>query len=259
QAAAQAKTYSGLLQQISNAYGDLWETIGFGITQNEKLLGELTKLRDVLTSGGLVDAVVKLAEVTATVTTKTIEFGQATADTVRGLIAYKDWVNSTQIDVSELEEATGGLTDKFSQLGSVLASVTVGPLLKLRAQFQELGEQARLTAKAEDGIAWSTEQMAKSFQSSVVAILEAEKGVDGLKESIEELSAAQNDEIASSDAFLSSLEKIGVVLESQTNAALEKNNALLREADALYKSGEITRRDFEAIERGIAIANRDTA
>lgn len=57
QAAAQAKTFSGVVTQVGNAYGDLAEQAGFAVTENEELLTALSTIRDVLLNGQTIKAI----------------------------------------------------------------------------------------------------------------------------------------------------------------------------------------------------------
>jgi len=74
----------------------------------------------------------------------------------------------------------------------------------------------------------------------------------------DDLTRNQNAEIESSDEFIKSLKRLGVVLESDVNAAFKEHEKLLEQSDEAYRRGEITRTDFEAIEKAVAQANVET-
>jgi len=254
QAAAQAKTYSGLVQQISNAYGDLKEKLGFAITQNEKITDSLTKLRDLLTSGGLVDAVKRLAEVTATAASKTADFGVAAVETVRGLAVYNTRVKELETTYSTLPRWLDINKIQLEALRFVYAG-TVKPIADLisysQQYFQELGKGAGVadaTRKIQD-------QMAESFQASVTKILAAQDAVRGYGESIDELRQKQSDAIAESDAYHDKLKELGIVLDTNVNAKIAENNRFLDEQRERFRYGEISADDYERSVTRVAIAN----
>lgn len=89
-AAEVAKTYGGLTQQISNAWGDLLETIGFAITKNESLLRILTSLRDTLSTGGLVDGVVRFAARMSDAFNATVDLVNGTRDLIAATREYRE-------------------------------------------------------------------------------------------------------------------------------------------------------------------------
>lgn len=100
QAQAQAKTFSGLVAQISNSFGDLKEKVGESITENEGLRESLGKLNTLLTSEGLVNAIEATAEAMVNVAVaaaegvkKTATFTQKFASRMREIdTAANAWV-----------------------------------------------------------------------------------------------------------------------------------------------------------------------
>lgn len=61
-AAADAKTYSGALAILGNAFGELQETAGKAVTGSDRVKEALSALKDVLTNEGLIAAVRMFAE-----------------------------------------------------------------------------------------------------------------------------------------------------------------------------------------------------
>ena len=91
------------------------------------------------------------------------------------------------------------------------------------------------------------------------AAAEATPEVERFAAAVNDVTEAQSEAIEDSDRFQEGLRKLGVTLESEVNEQLREQADLLLIADEAYRRGEITRRDFEAIERAIADAAEDSA
>lgn len=131
------------------------------------------------------------------------------------------------------------LTDFFGELkqGAIDLSaqlVTQGSFL-----LESVGLFGQQTAATREAVAASREAEA-AFQREAIAL--------------EKRTEAQRIAAEAEAAFLEATKELGVTLESEVNAKLEENAALLEEADALYRRGTITRRDFEAVQRAIVEA-----
>lgn len=89
------------------------------------------------------------------------------------------------------------------------------------------------------------------------AMLEAESAAKAEARALEQRAAAQEAAARAQDEFTEAVRALGVVLESDVSEKLRENNALLDQADELYRRGVITRRDFEEVERAVAEAERE--
>lgn len=243
------RTFSGLIIQMGNAWGDLKERVGLAIIENEKLIDSLSRLRDTMSEGALPAAISSVAEKTATFTTNSVEEVTSVQNVTLGLRAliteYVNLGNAIQHrnEMSELERQTWNFL--------------LGGLPILYERLKELGQATRELDGAEANLEKQNEALAAAFEKDILAILNTGKSVSDLKAEFQALTEAQQAEIDSSDAFLASLERIGVVLDSQVNVQIERNNSLLTEAQALYLNREITLKELEAIEQGVARANAE--
>ena len=148
QAAAQAKTYSGLMKQISNAFGDLKETLGLAITKNKELLEVMTSLRDVYTTGGLVDGIVSFAGGIAGAVTDTVNFARGAAEAATNL---KDWakeqvVLNAAITVAEAKhQLEYAILSKIYDLYSLIprAMTAYGEAINQQARAEALAAEAK--------------------------------------------------------------------------------------------------------------------
>lgn len=100
-------------------------------------------------------------------------------------------------------------------------------------------------------------QQTEATRAAAEASREAEAAFQAEARALEARSAAQKAAAESQDAFLAATRELGVVLEADVNAELEKNAALLEQADGFYRQGVITRADFERVSRGVAEAERE--
>lgn len=144
-----------------------------------------------------------------------------------------------------LSSFTEGLTEIKTR--ATLGAVSLGQLLGvLRDTNTVLVEQiqAQTEADAERRKAIQTEQQ----------LAEATRiANEAMQNSVDRLTASAD----ATKEFRSAVESLGVTLSRDINDELERNNETLERADLLYRSGEITRRDFEAIQRAVASAERD--
>lgn len=97
----------------------------------------------------------------------------------------------------------------------------------------------------------------EATRAAVAASREAEAAFQAEARALEARAAAQKSAAESQDAFLAATRELGVTLEADVNAELEKNAALLEQADGFYRQGVITRADFERVSRGVAEAERE--
>ena len=83
QARAQAETFSGVMQQLKNAFGDLQEKVGDAIIKNEGLRDGLKKLTQTLASEDAVNVVVALGKAIGAMTTAAVGFATAIPNFLR--------------------------------------------------------------------------------------------------------------------------------------------------------------------------------
>lgn len=255
-AAAAADTFRGRVSQVRNAFSDLLETLGESIIENERITRSLEAVRDVLTSGGFVDAVERLAEGFARLTSFTIDATRAYADYVRGLGAVVERTVDLLRETRGLATVFRAVEDSLGAVGRALGLVLT-PITETIGAIRELGRQQRLQAEAAEATAEQQERMSQAFEQSVGALLSAGSAAGSARREFEALAESQGDAVEESDDFLAAMERLGVTLESQVNAQIAENNRQLERADELLRRGEITRRDFEQIQRRIAEANRE--
>jgi len=133
-----------------------------------------------------------------------------------------------------------------SQLTSFFGTLkerTVGLAANFVAISQSMAEYVGWLEPASEG----SKKLAKASSEATEALKAKRLEMDALKKSQEAAATAE-------DAFLESLRDLGVVLDQDVNTKLEEHEALLAEADAFYRAGVITRQDFEAAERAVAVA-----
>lgn len=94
-------------------------------------------------------------------------------------------------------------------------------------------------------------------REAAAASRELEEAALAESRALEARAKAQQAAAIAQEEFTDAVKALGVVLESEVSTKLEENNALLAEADALYRQGIITRRDFEAVELAVAEAERE--
>jgi hypothetical protein len=134
-AQADAKKYGGLTQQLANAWGDLKEKVGFAITENEELLSVLTKIRDVFTTGKLVESVEKFAEGLSGAITTTIDFARGVREMVAALKEYDNQISTTSPGTELLKIALEGLIEKYAQGPEALTAW--GEAIRLQKEAEE--------------------------------------------------------------------------------------------------------------------------
>lgn len=100
-------------------------------------------------------------------------------------------------------------------------------------------------------------QQTEATRAAVAASREAEAAFQREAVALEARAASQRQAAESQAAFLAATKELGVTLEAEGTAKLEANNALLIQADELYRAGVITRADFERVSRAIAEAERE--
>jgi hypothetical protein len=290
-AAEAAKTYSGVIQQIGNAYGDLKERLGEAIIKNKEVLSSLTSLRDLLTSGGLVDAISSFASFIAEATSATIDFAVAlkniSVGTAAAVSGIGDWTKALERSVPFLEKQILGLKQiadaylnlprALTALGSALsdqeeaqrlaaeaadelasrqrdAAIATGELV---LPFEELTKLVVEYAKESGKTDTETKNLVKNFRSMAIAIGDASTAYATLIGNQERANRIQRESAEALKAFGEEAARLGIVLEKDVAAEIEKNNVALAEAERLWKSGEISALSYRNAQEKIAEANRN--
>jgi hypothetical protein len=233
QAQAQAETYSGVMGQIKNAFGDLLETLGFAITKNEAIVASLKSLRDALTSGRVVEMVGKLATNIGKVAAVTVEAVAAIPDLIAGI---KELGRAS----ADAQPRSKALSIAIEQLGSAAKGFSGVFLVQ---QLIALGKATRAEQAAIEALNAQLEENAKATDKAAVA---AERLKRILGEEKTEFKSMQD--IAA---------ELGVTLEGDVNAALAANEEKLLKARDAARRGIITWEDYERIVAGVAASNAD--
>lgn len=99
-------------------------------------------------------------------------------------------------------------------------------------------------------------QQTEATREAVAASREAESAFQREAVALEARANSQRLAAESQAAFLEATKALGLTLEAEGTAKLEANNALLIQADELYRAGVITRSDFERVSRAIVEAEQ---
>ena len=226
QAQAEAKTYSGLVAQVGNAFGDLKEKLAEAFTQNEKILGVFTRLRDTLSSEGTIAAVLSFGEAIAAIAVKTAEaatkIGEYIAK-IRELTAaqaasreaqqiHADQTRDLNWLVGKLAEGYGAMGARFDEamtLQQRLDAINKGLIIST----SDLTDEQRLAQLEALGLA-------DAYRQNTDAVNDMSGANDRATDSTSNLTDAQKD-------ALNALRELGVVLDQDVNDKLGKNADLL--------------------------------
>ena len=159
--------------------------------------------------------------------------GEGVANAIRNLAFAIEQAN-TAASNSSLTTWFGSLKEAWIGLETQL--VTQGAFL-----LESVGAFGRQT-EATKAAAAASREAEVAFQREAVAL--------------EARANAQKLAADSQAAFLAGVKELGVTLEAEGTAKLEANNALLIQADELYRQQVISRRDFENITRAVAAAEQ---
>jgi hypothetical protein len=155
--------------------------------------------------------------------------GQPVSEAVRGFAAALEVLNQ-EVERSGFSEWLGSVKVGVLELGS---NLLIGA-----ANLGIFGDALKVSTAAQ--------------KEALAASEEAKRVYTAEREALAARAAEQQAAEASQKAFTASLKELGVTLESDVNTSIEKNNALLLQADELYRTGAITRAGFERIERAVA-------
>ncbi len=111
-----AKTFSGLIDQLGNAFSTLQQKVGEAITENEQIQTGLEELRTVITSPGFIEGVESIAAALVDAVIATFEF-------VRGANALVEPIRSLARAFDEWKRGLGGLADDLRDVVNLLGQI----------------------------------------------------------------------------------------------------------------------------------------
>ena len=257
QAQEQAKTFSGVIAQLTNAFGDLQEKLGESITQNDDVLEGLKSLKTTTEEAS--PELEKLAQVVA------IGVVGAFEKSVSAMEAYSKFLQLLSPQQRELNDNLATT--------EVNAAAFEQTAKRLGITVEELGERLKATAAADDKLAEAernattaadahekaARKQVASFQTITDLFRDEAAAVKILTDAQKRLLRIQTDLAGSADEFSEGLGRIGVRLSTEVNAEIEKNNELLRIAEDRYKLGGLSAEDYERVQRSVAVANAELA
>lgn len=235
QAQAQADTYSGIVGQLSNAYGDLQEQAGFAVTKNEEFRQALKDLTTVLQSDKVVENVDDLAEGMAAVVT-------AATNAAAAIPAFTTGVSTF---IAEIEAGLGPLRllVETTKLGFAPLGLLGDAAGAVAGAFIELGEATTEAEKAEKELALQQTILQAKIGGSLPAFTELTRVFGEMSGNIEKAAdeapglADGLDQVAGAGATATSAtEKLGKALGVITSAEIETEIAGITES--LEKSRE---------------------
>jgi hypothetical protein len=292
-AAEVAKSYSGVTQQISNAYGDLLEKLGEAFIKNKEVLASMTSIRDLLTSGGLVDAVTSFATFLAEATTATIQFGVALKNIGVGAVAAAsgvgDWNAALQQSLPNLKLQIQGLKEiadaylnlprALREYGAALSEQREAEKLAAEAA-KELADRQRDAAIASGKLVLPVDELTTlvaeygkeagksdieikklvaNFKTMAAAIGDASTAYAILIGNQERANRIQSESAEALSLFRKDAERLGIVLEMDVTKGIKENNEALERARQLYDAGVISLTTYENAVDAVGKGNKDLA
>jgi hypothetical protein len=244
---------------LESAARNVGRTVGGFAGELGELLPELSKLStEALKAGAGIELVAKQfggqAAAQATTFTKSIKrFNEAMSDSVKILGesladagASKSYRNLA-LAIEQLNEATegsraAGALGFFLNLGEVLRNTTSTVISVSTGLLEHIGILGSVD-----------EATAKRVESSKA--LQLQLKAERLE--LEKKTKAEADALKATNDFNAAVEALGVTLDSEVNKALEKNNALLIEADIRLRTTGFTLGDYRELELAVAAANAE--
>lgn len=227
-AQADAKTYAGLIDQISNAFGDLKEKVGQAITENEEVNDQLAELKRLLEDEKTVELVGDLAS-------NMVALGVGAVSATTKLSQFLGTLNSVAAELERIDPAMKKLVeDRFGPLGTktnFLAKAMNG----LRAQIL--------------GVSLSSIELARSQEQAAAATDKLVEKLTAEERVLQELTDTQ-------DQYQAALERLGVTLEADVRKEIEANEAAFALLERRFQLGEISAGDFERAQLRVAEANQ---
>ena len=243
-AAEVTKTYSGAVQQVQNAFGDLLETIGFAITSNETLLVAIAKVRDILTTGGLVEAVGNFAKGLGEVVTTSVNFVRGMAKINEELREHGGLIAGIQEHRQREVETLTELVRLYFSGAEAVGTYIVAKGAQATAE-QQLAEQVKATAArtkeladAEEAAFLSGKFWEDQEKKNAEAAKLTKEEVEKLEQKLTLLSTAYEEAINSTKAFgqVTSVQLANEI--SEISLSLEAQKDILGEHSREYEKLE---------------------
>lgn len=237
-AQADALTFAGQVQQVSNAWGDLAEKVGDGIIKNETILKTLGKLKAALTSDGVVQGVE--------------QFADGIGNVIKGTQAW--W--------SQNKELLTSLADVIVSVGRLI--------LQLRDVLEPViaGINQKITALA-DGLSFLLGWVGKGVTSFGVWVGVLEESADAagdLADKTEKLNVATRDQADATQASSAALQTNAAATEDVSKASdeaatklAEVNKQTANQAILARASANANREEASALRGTSTAVNRTTA
>lgn len=246
----QAKTYAGVMAQISNAFGDLKEQVGASLTENAKVTAQLQRLKEILEDEGTVESVGNLAANFVALSVGAVE----AANAIKTFIGPMDQAVNAQIQQTESVQALNeAINDWWTNLRDNVIE-TLKQLLQttdhVERDLSELGLSFEQLAKFTDEEKLALKRLTDAFGDADKALEVFIKTQEREKRLLDELTESE-------DAFADATKRLGIALESEVQAAIEENNRVLELYGRRLKLGEISAEDFARAQLAIAAANRE--
>jgi len=233
QAQAQAKTFSGIVEQITNAWGDHKETVGFAVTQNEEMLGVLARLKEILTSEGFTTAVATLAEKTAEATTKTAEWTIAAYETSEGLAIVRQGLNDYLASLEGVEAVTEARLEQLKKEKGIQDDQT-GIIGRLVGKLREISQAKKQIKETEEILNVVMEAHTALLRDEGAAYEFAADKTERYKQLMETVARVESEAAERITRVTTSLEALGITTDSQVTAALERERQKLEEIRMAY-------------------------
>jgi hypothetical protein len=183
-AAADVETFSGVLAQLGNAFGELQESAGNALTQNEQVVASLQRLKDVLQNEGVKDSVTSLSSAV-------VDLGASfTANLISGTAAWIDLLRAWRGDqeaANRLLRAASGEAKVWASAAGEAADAQEKLAVGLRATNSLMESHARFereTAEAAKGFAEAVHALGVTLEDDVNVSMERN---ERLMEQAEEL------------------------------------------------------------------------
>lgn len=206
-AAAQVKTFSGGLQQLSNSWGDLKEEIGFVITQNQAVVNVINQVNKIIS--------------------------ESSAEIRGNRQAYKELIAEgiiTSINVIRLlAKELLSIGTAFQSLGTKIGGFAASASFALEGEFKLAREAWSLTSKELDKIDKNYNDRVALIESGFKSISDAAKGgLDAIKKGMESIPESAN-------VAKQAIHEVSEEQKQQSQQGLELANKLLSDSRTVYE------------------------
>ncbi len=230
-AAADAKTFSGQVAQLSNAIGDLHEVLGESVTKNGQALAAISKLRDAVSSPRLVAGIEAVTTGLSVLVNVSLLAGRAVvamATFIPGLIAeFGRWAASFDTVNAVLDKLRIGLGTAAEAIRSLLSTMGL-----LGAASAETGKRIKISA----------DRMAELEKAARRAGIEVDRLVEAEKRAIR----IAGEQATAQQLLLQVLDSVGVKF-TDFSAELAKTEAALLAIDTAYREGRVSAQEYETV------------